>query len=116
MDTDARSRIDAERAEVERRIRSLRARFDAIVAGSEYTTDDDEHDPEGSTIAFERAQVSALLTAASAERDELVAASARLEDGTYGVCERCGRSIAPIRLDALPATRRCIDCSVHVDR
>lgn len=116
MDTDARSRIDAERDEVDRRIRSLRTRFEAIVAGSEFTTDDDEHDPEGSTIAFERAQVSALLAAATAERDELAEASTRLDRGTYGRCERCGEPIAPMRLDALPATRRCIECSVRVDR
>lgn len=116
MDADARALVDAERAEVDRRIRSLRTRFEAIVAGSEFTTDDDEHDPEGSTIAFERAQVTALLAAATAERDELVEASSRLDRGTYGICERCGEPIAPMRLEALPATRRCIDCSVHVDR
>jgi DnaK suppressor protein len=42
---------------------------------------------------------------------ELVdAALARLEDGSYGRCIRCGEPIAPDRLDALPWAARCIDC------
>lgn len=109
-------RVRAEYAEVERRIRSLTARFDAIVAGSEFTTDDDEHDPEGSTIAFERAQVVSLLADARRELDELAAATKRIDDGTYGKCACCGEAIAAERLDALPAATRCIDCSVRVDR
>jgi RNA polymerase-binding protein DksA len=38
------------------------------------------------------------------------AALARLDDGTYGTCVRCGRPIAPERLDALPWAAYCIDC------
>ena len=38
------------------------------------------------------------------------AALARLDDGTYGTCARCGRPIAPDRLDALPWAAHCIDC------
>jgi DnaK suppressor protein len=42
---------------------------------------------------------------------ELVdAALARLDDGSYGRCIRCGEPIAPDRLDALPWAARCIDC------
>lgn len=106
-----RIRIEAERTNVERRVASLTARFTAIVEGSEFTTDDDEHDPEGSTIAFERAQVSALLADARRELDDLAAAARRLDEGTYGICVRCGRPLADARLDALPAVQTCIDCS-----
>lgn len=108
---DHHSRITAERADAERRIAALNRRFQAIVEGSELTTDDDEHDPEGSTIAFERAQVTALLADARREVGELDAALRRAEDGTYGVCTVCGHAIAEARLDALPATRTCIECS-----
>jgi DnaK suppressor protein len=38
------------------------------------------------------------------------AALARLDDGSYGLCIRCGRPIAPDRLDALPWAAHCIDC------
>ncbi|QCQ92960.1 TraR/DksA family transcriptional regulator [Rhodococcus sp. SGAir0479] len=110
-DVDHRARITEERADAERRAAALTRRFGEIVEGSEFTTDDDEHDPEGSTIAFERAQVSALLASARHEIEELDAALGRLETGSYGVCIHCGRAIAGPRLDALPATRTCIDCS-----
>ncbi|CAM2991240.1 TraR/DksA C4-type zinc finger protein [Prescottella defluvii] len=106
-----RARIDRERADTQRRIAALTARFTGIVEGSEFTTDDDEHDPEGSTIAFERAQVSALLAEARRDLDDLAEAAQRLEDGAYGVCVHCGTPIAEARLDALPAATTCIDCS-----
>jgi DnaK suppressor protein len=41
---------------------------------------------------------------------EVVAALAKLEDGTFGSCERCGEPIAEKRLDALPFARYCITC------
>jgi DnaK suppressor protein len=48
---------------------------------------------------------------------ELVdAALARLDDGTYGVCLRCSRAIAPARLEALPWAAHCIDCQTAIDR
>ncbi|WP_430334794.1 TraR/DksA family transcriptional regulator [Rhodococcus sp. ACT016] len=108
---DHHAHIAGERLDAERRIAALQRRFDAIVEGSELTTDDDEHDPEGSTIAFERAQVTALLADARREVEELDAALRRVEDGTYGICMYCGNSIAEARLDALPAARTCIECS-----
>jgi DnaK suppressor protein len=37
-------------------------------------------------------------------------ALARLDAGTFGTCVRCGRPIAPDRLEALPWAARCIDC------
>jgi DnaK suppressor protein len=107
----ARDRIAAEHAATVHRIESLTARLADILDGSELTTNDDEHDPEGSTIAFERAQVSSLLGDARQELDNLDAALRRVEDGSYGVCVKCGKSIGAERLDVLPAVLRCIDCS-----
>jgi DnaK suppressor protein len=44
------------------------------------------------------------------------AALARLDAGTYGACLRCGRPIAPARLEALPWAAHCITCQAIVDR
>jgi DnaK suppressor protein len=107
----ARDRIATERADAAHRIDFLTARLADIVEGSHLSTDDDEHDPEGSTVAFERAQTASLLDDARRDLDELAAAERRLDAGTYGVCEKCGRPINTERLDVLPAARRCIDCA-----
>ncbi|TLM87512.1 TraR/DksA C4-type zinc finger protein [Pseudarthrobacter sp. NamE5] len=69
---------------------------------------DDEHDPEGSTIAFELSQASALLKQSTAGLDHVEAALARIADGTYGTCAVCGEDIAEGRLEARPWTAFCI--------
>lgn len=81
-----------------------------VDAASEATADD-EHDPEGSTLAFERGQLVAQIERSTERLSEIEAALTRLDTGAYGVCESCGDQIAPARLDALPATRLCIRCA-----
>jgi RNA polymerase-binding transcription factor DksA len=103
--------LPAERAAAEEQIAVLTREFDALVAASQASNADDEHDPEGATIAFERQQVVALLEAARRRLAEVEAALGRQADGTYGVCESCGRAIAPERLAVRPAARTCIDCA-----
>jgi len=100
-----------ERAVVLRDIESLRREFDQVVAASESSNADDEHDPEGATIAFERQQTAALLEQARRRLAEIDAALARREAGDYGVCEACGRPIGAERLAARPSARTCIDCA-----
>ena len=43
--------------------------------------------------------------------DEVDAALARVEAGTYGTCETCGRPIAEARLEVRPVARQCIECA-----
>jgi RNA polymerase-binding transcription factor DksA len=111
---DVRELIDAERKTTLSRIESMTAEFDEIVAASAGSNGDDEHDPEGSTIAYERARVTALLLEARTYLHELGRALARLDDGRYWTCERCGNPIAPERLAARPATNVCIACATSV--
>ena len=82
-----------------------------VVEASESSNADDEHDPEGATIAFERAQLSALLDAARARLEDVQRALDRLAAGEDGRCERCGGPIGAERLQARPAARDCIDCA-----
>jgi RNA polymerase-binding transcription factor DksA len=93
------------------RLADLTRDYAGIVEASRDSNADDEHDPEGSTIAFERSQVGALVDGARRQIDEAEAALLRLEAGTYGVCERCGEPLAPGRLDARPTARTCIECA-----
>jgi DnaK suppressor protein len=50
------------------------------------------------------------------EWDELQAALARMEAGTYGQCETCGHALPPARLDTLPMARRCVHCQEQAER
>jgi DnaK suppressor protein len=113
-DRSAMELISRARAETERLAASLARQRDGIVAASEFTSNDDEHDPEGATIAFERAQVQALLRQAQDDLADLGRAAGRVRAGVYETCERCGGPIAEGRLAALPATRICIACANKV--
>jgi RNA polymerase-binding transcription factor DksA len=106
-----RDALDAERLDTLDRIAALSREFDGIVASSAGVATDDEHDPEGATIAFERAQLAALIDQARSHLAELDDALDRLRQGSYGRCERCGQPIAAERLAARPTARTCITCA-----
>jgi DnaK suppressor protein len=100
----------AERARALGLAAALEGDFDGIANAAAAGTDD-EHDPEGATLAFERQHVATLLGEARKRIAEIDAALSRLEAGRYGVCVRCGQSIGEDRLAARPAARTCIDCA-----
>lgn len=106
-----RAAVIEELVRVEAQITSLARSFDDIVEAAELTSTDDEHDPEGSTIAFERSQVSSLLAQARSDREQLRTALQRTDEPGYGACERCGEFIGVERLLALPSAVRCISCA-----
>jgi DnaK suppressor protein len=65
---------------------------------------------------FEQQRDLAMRERASQHLAAVDAALARLDDDSYGRCVRCGRLIAPERLDALPWAAHCIECQTIVDR
>jgi DnaK suppressor protein len=105
-----RRSIEADRAALASQVERLQAVFSGIVESSELVATDDEHDPEGHTIAFERQQVAGLLRAARARLAGLDVALERLDEGLYDTCATCGGRIADERLEAMPGTTHCIDC------
>lgn len=88
----------------------LQRSFDDIVEDSESQNLDDEHDPDGATVAFERAQIAALLDQVRRRLLAVDEAERRLQEGTFGRCERCGGPIATERLQALPLATTCVNC------
>ncbi len=106
-----RSRVLAELIRLDAQIATLTRNFDDIVDAAVQSNVDDEHDPEGTTIAFERQQVAALLRQAKADRDAMLLAQERLEQPGYGVCEHCKGFVGVERLLALPSAARCISCA-----
>ncbi|OKK22025.1 TraR/DksA family transcriptional regulator [Streptomyces sp. CB00455] len=106
-----RERLAAERAGTLGQIEALQRDFDGIVAANALVAVDDEHDPDGSSTAFERAHVASLLARAHDHLDALDRALERLEQGGYGLCERCGRPIPAERLAVRPAATTCVTCA-----
>lgn len=103
--------LEHERARTVAQIDALTRDFDSVVEACESDAYDDEHDPEGHTIAYERQQVASLLREAAAHLADIDAALTRLHSGTYGTCETCGGAIADERLAIRPASRTCITCA-----
>ncbi|MDL4814735.1 TraR/DksA family transcriptional regulator [Actinomadura opuntiae] len=108
--TTAEERLIADRAGTLELLASLRRDWDGVVEASAQSNADDEHDPEGATIAFERARIEASLTRAQTHLAEIEDALRRLAAGAYGTCERCGGPIAEARLVARPTARTCVTC------
>ncbi|GAB96247.1 RNA polymerase-binding transcription factor DksA [Kineosphaera limosa] len=74
---------------------------------------DDEHDPEGTTVTWERATQDAGARAAREHLAELDAAIARVEAGWDGTCRGCGRPIPAERLVARPSADQCVTCAAR---
>lgn len=106
-----RDHISREQARTVARAESLQRQFDDIVTASADAVRDDEHDPEGATIAFERAQVAALLADTATRLEELDRATRRLQQRDGDACDRCGSPIGYERLVARPGTTRCVACA-----
>ena len=66
---------------------------------------------DSSQVTAERGEAEALAGELLDALSEVTAALGRLEEGTYGRCERCSQPIAPARLEAMPAARLCIACA-----
>ncbi len=109
--SDPRALLEEDRRRTVARLAALRGDYRGFVEASKDSNADDEHDPEGATIAFERSQVGALVRQAEEHLAEVDAALARLEHGTYGVCDVCGREIPPERLEVRPAAATCVGCA-----
>jgi DnaK suppressor protein len=109
----AREILLAERVRVLRGIAALEREFAGIAEAASAGGTDDEHDPEGATLAFERQHTAALLEQAREQLVAVDAALARLAAGRYGVCDRCGQPIGEDRLAARPAALTCVRCAAR---
>jgi RNA polymerase-binding transcription factor DksA len=109
MTTAPDARIATRKAVLERRLTELGARLEAI---------DDEllshQDPDWEELAVAREGDEVLEATGSAGLTEIAmirSALARISDGSYGTCRRCGDPIGEARLDAVPWTPFCRSCA-----
>ena len=108
--------LAADRVQSEERLARLQQDYSGVVEATRDANSDDEHDPEGHTIAYERSQTGALLLRVRQRLTDIDAALARIDAGTYGTCESCGEPISPGRLEARPTARTCISCAGRAPR
>ena len=104
--TVARKRLEEMRAELDRTISILQGERPAPLAGEGYPQDSAD---AGSTLS-EADRTEAILHSARGQRDEVLAALARIEDNSYGRCIDCGGDIPEGRLEARPDAARCVGC------
>jgi DnaK suppressor protein len=100
----------------EMRTQLLRNVQDELHEGREQTKDEGMDTYDLASDARDR-EINFILT--DRDREKLQAiddALARVEDGTYGVCESCEADIAEGRLEALPFTRLCINCQAEREK
>jgi RNA polymerase-binding protein DksA len=90
---------------------SLEDETGELVSGS-----NDQHPADTATETFDRELAVTLEDNAEAVLAAIDGALARIEQGTYGTCVRCGRPVAEERLDALPYAELCIECKRQVGR
>ncbi len=93
-----------------------RERADATSETGDELSSFDQHPGDLGTETFEQEKNLSLLEQVSDELLQIEAALHRLEQGTYGICQACGRKIAEERLEALPATRFCLDDQAKAER
>jgi DnaK suppressor protein len=83
-----------------------------------YTMDADRDIERTDRVQEEAAEVTlkALEEHERQEMAEIQAALARIDAGTYGICDTCGAVISPARLAALPMARRCVRCQERQEK
>lgn len=108
-----RGLLEAERDEVLEQVEELEAEAD-LSRWREGGFDDDPADSGSASTERERAQ--SLSDHARALLQQIRAAVARMEEGTFGWCRRCGEPIGLERLEALPYAELCVGCKQLEER
>jgi RNA polymerase-binding transcription factor DksA len=107
-DLDPRQALDDERARALRLIADVEQSMRDVSDARDGANVDDEHDPEGATLAYERGSLGAVRDDARRRLGEVDAALARLAEGRYGRCAVGGEPIPQARLAAKPWAATCV--------
>lgn len=106
---DYRALLEAERS-------SLLAQLAELGFGEEGNLEYDSNFADTSQVTAERGEAEALASQLKEALGDVEKALKKLDDGTFGTCERCGQQISPARLEAKCASAYCIDCASLVRR
>jgi DnaK suppressor protein len=113
----ARRRLEQERTRLQGMREDLeREREETTADGAGELSTVDQHPGDSGTETFELEKTVSLLEQVEDELQEVEAAFQRVEAGAYGICPACGRPIGDERLEALPATRFCVEDQAKAER
>lgn len=103
------------------RLQGIKTELDGVKAESQQDSMEelssyDQHQADVATETFDREKDLSILDSVEGELADVEHALQRIDDGTYGTCEACGKAIDDDRLEALPATRFCVDDQVQAER
>ena len=112
--TDVRSELETEAAGLREEIAAAQAQTAERLGYAVQDAGDDEAD--AGTKVYEREQELALTQRARDLLDQTERALARIDAGTYGVCESCGKPIGKARLQAYPRAVLCVECKQREER
>jgi DnaK suppressor protein len=117
-DRKIRARLEEERERLLGVRRDLRGdpETTADLASVGELSDYDQHPADIGTEVFEHEKNASILEQVEARLAEVEAAFERLEKGTYGICEACGKPIEPARLEERPFARFCLEDQQRVER
>ena len=107
--TQLRGDLESQRGEVVSELRTLGA--DPDTDGVQRLTGIDDNFADSASATAERGETLALVEQARERLADIDHALARMDEGSYGTCERCGDPIAEPRLEARPMSRYCIECA-----
>lgn len=114
---DIRRRLDAELADLQRQEEELEHEsFDATQSDMTGEVGLDEDFADAGAATFDRERDLSILNNIKDLMDQITRAIRRIDEGTYGTCERCGRPIDAARLRALPHASLCMDCKRREER
>jgi len=112
-----RQTLETERGDLLRQQAELEAdSFDATQSDMTGEVGLDEDFADAGTATFDRERDLSIRNNISDLIDQITRAIRRIDDGTYGTCERCGRPIDAARLKALPHALLCMDCKRREER
>ncbi|MGH2693578.1 MAG: TraR/DksA family transcriptional regulator [Actinomycetota bacterium] len=114
---DIRKRLEAEQADLQRQEEELEHEsFDATQSDMTGEVGLDEDFADAGAATFDRERDLSILNNIKDLKDQITRAIRRIDEGTYGTCERCGRPIDAARLRALPHASLCMDCKRREER
>jgi DnaK suppressor protein len=101
VNDDVRAALEEERDLLRSRVHELDSKEDDLSY--------DDNFADSAQVAAERGENKVLYDQLRRELDDIESALQRMDAGSYGTCEVCGNEISADRLEAMPATRFCIE-------